>query len=79
MCGLVLSPLLFNIYMRLLGEIIRHRRVRYYQCTDDTQMYIFVPGKLSTVVAVLSWFLEAVRVWMGNKKVQMNPGKTEWG
>lgn len=44
---LMLSPLLFNNYMNLLGNFIHCQGLRYHQCADNTQLYIFAPGKLS--------------------------------
>ncbi|KAF7254588.1 Voltage-dependent L-type calcium channel subunit alpha-1S, partial [Varanus komodoensis] len=36
----ILSPLLFNIYMKLLGEVVRRCGLRNHQYADDTQLYL---------------------------------------
>lgn len=64
--------------MRPLGELICHHMVKYYYYADDTQLYFSTPGKLRDVMAILSQCLEAVRVWMGSSRFQLNPSKTEW-
>uniref|UniRef100_A0A8C6VDI7 Calponin-homology (CH) domain-containing protein n=1 Tax=Naja naja TaxID=35670 RepID=A0A8C6VDI7_NAJNA len=76
--GSVLSPLLFNIYMKLLGEIIRGFRVRYHQYADDTQLFIPTPDHLSDAPSMMSCCLEVVRIWMGRNRLQLSPDKTEW-
>lgn len=40
--------------------------------------YVSTSGQLSDTVNILTWCLEAVRVWIGNNKLQLNPSKTEW-
>lgn len=50
-CGVlqdpVYSPLIFNIYMKVLGKIIHHYGIRYDQYAEITQMYVSIMGKVS--------------------------------
>lgn len=58
--GLVLPPLVFNIYIKRLSEIICHYGLRYHQYPDDTQLYSSNPGDPSDAIVVLLWYLETV-------------------
>lgn len=42
-----LSLLLFNSYMKPVGEIIHLQRTRYHQYADDTQLCISILGEVS--------------------------------
>lgn len=57
-CGvpqiLMLSPLLFNIDMRVLGKVIHQIEIKHYQNADYNQLYILNPGRSSNAVKVLS-------------------------
>ncbi|KAF7250584.1 CDC42 small effector protein 2-A [Varanus komodoensis] len=49
----ILFPLLFNIYMKPLGEVIRRCGLRNHQYADDTQLYLSFstnPGDLDLVL-----------------------------
>lgn len=54
----------FNIYMKLLDEIICQYGVRYHDY--DTQLPIPAHGELNDSTTTVSWCLEAVEVWMGS-------------
>lgn len=45
---------------------------------EDTQLYISTFGDPSDDVAVLLWCQEAVWYWMGDNRLQLNPGKAKW-
>lgn len=53
--GLVFSPVLFNIYMRALGEFIHCHGVKHLhlQYADATHLYIYTPGELRDAVDIL--------------------------
>ncbi|KAF7243701.1 Pleckstrin-likey domain-containing family M member 3 [Varanus komodoensis] len=72
--GPILSPMLFNIYMKTLGEVIRRFGLRCHQYADDTQLYHSTPCE---AVTVLNQCLAEVMGWMRANKLNLSSDKME--
>ena len=75
--GSILGPLLFNIYMLPLAQIMDNNKICYHSYADDTQIYITIsPGDYSPIQALIKC-LEHVNDWMSQNFLQLNKSKTE--
>uniref|UniRef100_A0A8C7Z7X7 Reverse transcriptase domain-containing protein n=1 Tax=Oryzias sinensis TaxID=183150 RepID=A0A8C7Z7X7_9TELE len=77
-CGVpqrsILGPILFNLYLLPLGEVIA---VDFHIYADDTQLYIAVsPDDLEPINTLLNCILD-IKSWMAENFLQLNQDKTE--
>ncbi len=73
--GSILGPLLFNLYMLPLGNIIRKYKISFHFYADDSQLY--VPLKSRHSLQPLMDCLKDIKIWMANNFLQLNNEKTE--
>ena len=72
---LIIFPMLFNIYMKPLGEVIRSSRVCCCQYADDKQPPSF-SSSAEKALQVLECCLTFIMDWMRANKLTPNPNKT---
>ena len=70
--GSILGPILFNLYMLPLGDVIS-----FHNYADDTQLYIAVsPDDTGPLDALFNCILD-IKSWMAANFLQLNQDKTE--
>lgn len=81
MCGVphrsVLGPLLFNLYMLPLAQIIQNNNINHHSYADDTQIYIALESYDNSSIDSLCHCIENINTWMNQNCLQLNQGKTE--
>lgn len=75
--GSILGPILFNLYMLPLGDVVRRHGISFHSYADDTQLYIAVSlGDTGPIDALFNCILD-INSWMAENFLQLNQDKTE--
>ena len=75
--GSILGPLLFNLYMLPLGQILKNNLISYHSYADDTQMYLALTPNDYGPLESLCDCIEQINHWMSQNFLQLNKDKTE--
>ena len=80
--GSLCSPLLFLLYMSLLGDLCRESGVEFQGYADDTQNWpSFIPGQVGSheyCYQTLQQCVQKVKSWMSTNFLCLNTDKTEF-
>lgn len=75
--GSAISPILFNIYLRPLVDIIKSYGVKVVNYADDTQLFFSLEGQQSVTLATFHACMHDIVSWLGANSLQFNSSKTE--
>ena len=75
--GSILGPLLFNIYMLPIAQIMENNKTCYHSYADDTQIYITISPRDYNPIQALIKCIEQINDWMCQNFLQLNKNKTE--
>ena len=80
--GSVLGPILFNVYISPVSDIIKKHGLSYIVYADDIQLYttydIRSPEDISAALSRISSCIVEVSAWMSDSYLKLNNAKTEF-
>lgn len=73
--GSILGPLLFNIFVNDLPDVVQTSKIMLY--ADDTTLY-YASSCMSEMKEVLTRDLQCVSSWIEQNRLKLNVKKTQW-
>ncbi|XP_073804985.1 uncharacterized protein [Danio rerio] len=75
--GSILAPLLFNLYMLPLSQIMRKNQISYHSYADDTQINLALLPNDYSPIDTLCQCIDEMSNWMCQNFLQLNKETTE--
>ena len=76
--GSVLGPILFSLYISLIGQIVSDFSISHQQYADDVQLYINLKSTtIGTSISRLKTCLSTLHSWLCFNGLSLNPDKSE--
>lgn len=73
--GSILGPMLFNLYLSSLGNIIRRYNIPFHIYADDIQLIVPCPSSDSIIVTPI---LSDIQSWISSRHLRLNSSKSEY-
>ena len=75
--GSILGPMLFNVYLTPLGDLLKEIKVNYQLYADDTLLYFECSSKHIFNANSIELTIQKVLYWFANAGLQVNESKTQ--
>ena len=79
--GSVPGPILYSLYISLLGDIVRHDGLEFHLYADDTQLYFAfrpITAEQQPSLACIEARVSHVDSWLVRNKLKINTGKPSY-
>jgi len=75
--GSILAPLLFNVSMLPMSQMMRKNQISYHSYADNTQIYLALSPNNYNPTDSLCQCIDEVNSWMCQNCLQLNKDKTD--
>lgn len=76
--GSIIGPILFSLYMLLLGNIIGKHNLSFHCYADNLQVYLPLKPNVSVALDSLLSCINDIKLWLSQNVLNLNKAKTEY-